>query len=213
MEAVAYYRASTARQGCSGLGLEAQRQAVEAFAKAEGYELIQEFVEIETGKGADALERRPQLAAALAAAKRSKAPIIIAKLDRLSRDVAFISGLMSKRVPFVVTELGSQADPFLLHIYAALAEQERRLISQRTKAALARARARGVVLGNPALGPAKHAAAQQRAQALRPIMIELSELSATRAAAELNAREVPTPTGARWSAKTVIRVRNRLALS
>jgi DNA invertase Pin-like site-specific DNA recombinase len=210
MEAIGYYRVSTGKQGRSGLGLEAQRASVEQFAKAEGYELAGEFVEVETGKGADALERRPQLAAALAAAKRARCPILVAKLDRLSRDVAFISGLMSKRVPFIVTELGSQADPFLLHIYAALAEQERRLISQRTKAALARARARGVALGNPALGPAKRAAAQQRAQALRPVMAELSELSATAAAAALNTRHVPTPTGAKWSAKTVIRVRERL---
>ena len=89
------------------------------------------------GKGADALERRPQLAAALAAAKAGKCCVVVAKLDRLSRDVAFVAGLMAQRVPFIVAELGRDADPFMLHLYAALAEKERRMISGRTKAALA----------------------------------------------------------------------------
>jgi DNA invertase Pin-like site-specific DNA recombinase len=129
-QAVAYYRVSTARQGRSGLGIEAQRETVARFATVEGFELIAEFVEIETGKGADALDRRPQLAAALAAGRSRKCPVIVAKLDRLSRDVAFISGLMAQRVPFIVAELGRDADPFMLHLYAALAEKERRLISR-----------------------------------------------------------------------------------
>jgi DNA invertase Pin-like site-specific DNA recombinase len=94
-------------------------------------------VEAETGKGADALDRRPQLAAALAAAKTAKCCVLVSKLDRLSRDVAFVAGLMAQRVPFIVAELGRDADPFMLHLYAALAEKERRLISERTKAALA----------------------------------------------------------------------------
>jgi DNA invertase Pin-like site-specific DNA recombinase len=140
--AIAYYRVSTARQGRSGLGIEAQRAAVVRFAEAEGLELTAEFVEVETGKGADALDRRPQLAAALATGRSRKCPVIVAKLDRLSRDVAFISGLMAQRVPFIVAELGRDADPFMLHLYAALAEKERRLISERTKAALAAARQR-----------------------------------------------------------------------
>ncbi len=118
--AIAYYRVSTARQGRSGLGIEAQRAAVARFAEAEGYKLIAEFTEVETGKGADALDRRPQLAAALAAGKTGKCPVIVAKLDRLSRDVAFIAGLMAQRVPFIVAELGVDADPFMLHLYAAL---------------------------------------------------------------------------------------------
>jgi len=92
-----------------------------------------EFVEVETGKGSDALDRRPQLSAAQKMAQKRKAPIIVAKLDRLSRDVHFISGLMTHRTPFIVAELGADADPFVLHLYAALAEQERRLISQRTR--------------------------------------------------------------------------------
>src|ERR1700740_2516280 len=145
--AIAYIRVSTARQGKSGLGLEAQRAALARFAEAEGYDLIQTFREVETGKGADALDRRPQLAAALKAAKKIKAPIIVAKLDRLSRDVHFISGLMTHKTPFIVAELGADADPFMLHLYAALAEKERRLISERTRTD--GEKAQGAVLGNP----------------------------------------------------------------
>src|SRR5919106_497643 len=147
--AIAYFRVSTQRQGRSGLGIEAQRAAVTRFAEAAGIILLQEFTEIETGKGADALDRRPQLAAALAAARHAKCPVLVAKLDRLSRDVAFIAGLMAQRVPFIVAELGADADPFMLHLYAALAEKERRLISERTKAALAARRGQGAQLGNP----------------------------------------------------------------
>lgn len=147
-QAVAYLRVSTERQGRSGLGLEAQRDIIARFANAEGIELAGEFVEIETGKGADALDRRPELAAALAIARKAKCPVMVAKLDRLSRDVHFISGLMSKGVPFVVAAMGGSTDPFMLHIYAALAEQERRMISERTKAALAAKKAQGVKLGN-----------------------------------------------------------------
>ncbi len=147
--AVAYYRVSTKQQQRSGLGLEAQRAAVTRFADAEDTTIIGEYVEAETGKGDDALERRPRLAAALAAARAAKCPVIVSKLDRLSRDVAFISGLMAQRVPFIVAELGRDADPFMLHLYAALAEKERRLISDRTKAALAARKAKGGQLGNP----------------------------------------------------------------
>src|SRR3954468_24424748 len=147
--AVAYYRVSTARQGRSGLGIEAQKAAVHRFAEAEGFELVAEFVKVETGKGSDALDRRPQLAAALAAGRARKCPVVVAKLDRLSRDVAFIAGLMAQRVPFVVAELGVDADPFMLHLYAALAEKERRLIGERTRSALAARRTQGAKLGNP----------------------------------------------------------------
>ena len=117
---VTYIRVSTSQQGRSGLGVEAQRQSLRQFAKAEGLELVREFVEVETGKGSDALDRRPQLKAALAAAKRLKCLVAVAKLDRLSRDVHFISGLMAHRVPFVVAELGADVDPFVLHLFAAL---------------------------------------------------------------------------------------------
>ena len=209
--AIAYTRVSTASQGRSGLGLEAQQAALARFAEAEGYELAETFSEVETGKGADALDRRPQLSAALIAARKLKAPIIVAKLDRLSRDVHFISGLMSHRTPFIVAELGADADPFMLHLYAALAEKERRLISQRTKDALAVRKAQGVKLGGlNAKGIQNCEDAKMRAEALRPILAELANLSASAVADELNRRSVATPTGSPWSAKTVIRVQRRL---
>src|SRR5271155_1689509 len=142
-EMIAYLRVSTDRQGRSGL--DAQREAIRRFAEAEKLKLAGEHVEVETGKGTDALELRPQLRSALDKARKRKCPIVVAKLDRLSRDVAFIAGLMAQRVPFVVAELGPDIDPFILHIYAALAEKERAMISSRTKEAL------GARLGNPRL--------------------------------------------------------------
>jgi DNA invertase Pin-like site-specific DNA recombinase len=124
--------------------------------------------------------------------------------------VHFISGLMAHKVPFIVAELGADTDPFVLHLFAALAEKERALISQRTKAGLAAARARGVVLGGRnTKSVANERAAFARAEQLRPVFVELADLSATAAAAELNRRGVPTPTGATWHAQTVIRVRGR----
>ncbi len=210
---VAYYRVSTAAQGRSGLGLEAQRKAVTAFADAEGFDIVAEFTEVETGKGADALDRRPQLRAALKAAKKAKCEVAVARLDRLSRDVAFIAGLMSQRVPFIVTALGRNVDPFTLHIYAALAEQERRMISQRTIAGLAAAKARGVVLGSysAVLAEKNSTAAAARDTALAPVLAELAQLSANAVAVELNRRKIASPRGGTWSATTVIRAQRRLA--
>ena len=159
---IAYIRVSTESQGRSGLGVQAQRARIGAFAKLENLETAREFVEIETGKGADALDRRPQLKAAIAAAKRLGTYIVVAKLDRLSRDVHFISGLMVHHVPFVVADLGPNVDPFMLHIYAALAEKERALISERTKAGLAAAKERGTRLGNPGLAEAREVRVMRR---------------------------------------------------
>ena len=122
---IAYLRVSTSRQGKSGLGIDAQRAAIARFVEAEGLELLGEHVEVETGKGSDALDRRPVLRETMTQARKAKASVVVAKLDRLSRDVAFISGLMAQRVPFIVTELGADADPFMIHIYAALAQKER----------------------------------------------------------------------------------------
>ena len=212
--AVCYIRVSTQKQARSGLGLEAQQSALAAFAQTEGFAIVGEFTETETGKGSDALDRRPQLAAALALARKHRAPILVAKLDRLSRDVHFISGLMAQKVPFIVAELGADTDPFVLHLFAALAEKERRLISQRTKAALAAKKAQGATLG----GLRQHGIeardeAMRRAEALRGVLEELKALSANAIARELNARAIATPSGAPWSAVTVIRVQRRLANS
>jgi DNA invertase Pin-like site-specific DNA recombinase len=213
-ELIIYLRVSTDRQGRSGLGLQAQREALSRFAAAEGFKIVCEFVEIETGKGADALERRPQLAAALGAARRLKCYVAVAKLDRLSRDVHFISGPMVHRVPFLVAELGPDVDPFLLHLYAALAEKERRLISHRTKAALAAAKARGMKLGNPRLAATAHAAActanrmlaDRRAVSILPIIRAIQNAGANTLQAladALNARGVATARGGRWHPATV----------
>ena len=207
-DAIAYIRVSTARQGRSGLGLEAQQAALMRFAEAEGFRFLQTFTETESGADDD----RPELNAAITAAAKSKAPVVVAKLDRLSRDVHYISGLMKHRVPFIVTELGADTDPFLLHIYAALAEKERRMISQRTRDALASAKARGVKLGgHREQSEITKAGAIERAQRLAPIMAELSGLSARAAAEELNRRGIPTANGGKWQAVQVIRIRGRLA--
>jgi DNA invertase Pin-like site-specific DNA recombinase len=125
---ITYIRVSTSQQGRSGLGIEAQRQALAHFAQSEGFAVAREFVEVETGKGSDALDRRPQLKAALAAARKLRCHVAVAKLDRLSRDVHFISGLMAHKVPFLVAELGPDVDPFVLHLFAALAEKGARLL-------------------------------------------------------------------------------------
>jgi DNA invertase Pin-like site-specific DNA recombinase len=207
---IVYYRVSTQKQGRSGLGLEAQRGTVTRFAEAEGLSIAAEFIEVETGKGSDALARRPQLAAALAAAKKLKCAVIVAKLDRLSRDVAFIAGLMAQRVPFIVAELGADADPFMLHIYAALAEKERRMISERTRHALAAAKARGVTLGNPEQAKANADHADAFAESLREIVWPYINLSSRRLAAFLNAQGVKTPTGKAWQSATALRLVERL---
>ena len=213
--AVAYYRLSTRQQQRSGLGIEAQRATVARFADAEGLTIIAEFVEAETGKGADALDRRLQLAAALAAARTAKCSVLVSKLDRLSRDVAFVSGLMAQRVPFIVAELGRDADPFMLHLYAALAEKERRLIAERTKAALAVRKASGTRLGNPTnlmdagdLGrAASKAAADAYARGLLPLLGAIKAEGAQTIGAitaALNQRKIPSPRGARWHVSSVM---------
>jgi DNA invertase Pin-like site-specific DNA recombinase len=136
---------------------------------------------------------------------------LVAKLDRLSRDVNFISGLMTHKVPFVTVELGADTDPFLLHLFAALAERERRVIGERTRIALRAAKARGVKLGGTnARSIANRDEAHQRADRLRAIFESSIDLSANAAALELNRRQVPTPKGGRWHALTVIRLRKRL---
>ena len=213
-QAIAYLRVSTLRQHRSGLGLDAQRSTIQRFAATESLKIAAEYVEAETGKGSDALERRPQLAAALAAAKIARCSVVVAKLDRLSRDVAFVAGLMAQRVPFIVAELGRDADPFMLHLYAALAEKERRLISERTKAALASKKAAGAFLGNPInLGlagahgrAASVALADQFAQSLVPVLDSLraeGALTVRAMAASLNRRGIKSARGGEWHPSSV----------
>ena len=210
---ITYIRVSTSQQDRSGLGIDAQRDALARFAQAEAFEIVREFVEVETGKGADALDRRPQLAAALAEARKRRCSVAVAKLDRLSRDVHFISGLMAHRVPFLVAELGPDVDPFILHLFAALAEKERALISERTKRALRAAKARGVVLGGPKLPQARvaaqasiKAAADHNAYNVLPIINEIRKAGAHTLrdiADALNARGINTPRGGQWHATSV----------
>lgn len=206
--AIAYLRVSTQKQGRSGLGLEAQRDIITRHCQANSITIVGEYLEVETGKGVDALDRRPRLKAALTAARQIKAPIIVAKLDRLSRDVAFIAGLMADRVPFTCCDI-PDADPFMLHLYAALAEQERRLISARTKAALAAKRAQGVKLGNPNLAAARavhlersRARAAEHAAMIRAAM-PTETTTHTAAARLLTAQGITTITGRPLNRRTL----------
>ncbi|PZR07782.1 MAG: resolvase [Azospirillum brasilense] len=219
---VAYYRVSTEQQSRSGLGLDAQAERCAGFATQNGMAVAEAFIEVETGKGSDALDRRPQLAAALAAAKRRRCAVLVAKLDRLSRDVHFIAGLMVQRVPFLVAELGADVDPFMLHIYAALAEKERRMIAERTRAALAARKRQGAQLGNRTnlTEAGTKGAARTAQQALRfaenvaPIIrqVQASGVGSLRGvAAALNARGVRSARGGRWAATQVKTVLARVS--
>jgi len=220
-KAVGYLRVSTAGQGQRGNGIEAQRASIESFARSEGFVIDLWVSEIETGKGADALTKRPKLAEALKAARRLKAPVIVSKLDRLSRDVAFISGLMSERVPFVVAELGADVDPFVLHLFAALGEKERKLIAVRTREALQALKRKGVKLGNLESLPiaqrlgadAMRAKADAFAQATLPIIQAYQQQGMTvrEIAEELNKRGVETFRQGQWHASTVVNLLKRTA--
>jgi DNA invertase Pin-like site-specific DNA recombinase len=206
MQLVAYYRVSTDRQGRSGLGLDAQRAAVAVYAAGRG-EITAEFTEIESGRKID----RPQLAAALDLAAKRRAVLVIARLDRLARNVAFIAGLMDSRVEFVACDM-PQASRLTLHILAAVAEHEREMISQRTKAALAAAKARGTKLGSPDAARARVLAGEKlRADAARfaagvlPVIDSLKAdgLGLRAIARELDRRGVRTARGGTWAAATV----------
>ena len=205
---VAYYRVSTDRQGRSGLGLDAQREAVARFlAGHSGAALLGEFTEVESGRRAD----RPQLAAALALARRRRATLVIAKLDRLARSVAFIAGLMEGEAPFVACD-NPHATSLTIHILAAVAQHEREMISARTRAALAVAKARGTRLGNPdgraareLAAEANRAGAARHAATVRPLAERLTRqgLSLRAVARELEERRILTARGGRWHAATV----------
>nr|WP_315400165.1 recombinase family protein [uncultured Duganella sp.] len=212
-KAIIYRRVSTSEQGKSGLGLDSQLATLLRFCASEGFEVVDGFVDVASGKLA--VEDRAGLAGALDAARRLGCAVIVTKLDRLSRDVAFVSGLMARRVPFIVTELGTDVDPFVLHLYASLAEKERRLISERTKAALAVKKASGIVLGNrtnlsdaQAKGrEARELASVEFSRKLMGVLGNLKEgMSLNQIAAHLNQMNVATIRGGRWTAKAVSRV-------
>ncbi len=212
---IAYYRVSTDKQGKSGLGLEAQQQAVLDFINGNGNKVVAEFTEVESGKRTD----RPELAKALAACKKHRAKLVIAKLDRLARNVHFISGLMESGVDFVAVDM-PEANKLTVHILAAVAEHEREMISQRTKAALAAAKERGVKLGNPTnLSEARSRShkvrtdqADQFAANVLPIIesIKSSGARTFRHIAEaLNNRGIKTARSGSWHAASVKRVLDR----
>ncbi|MEI6067945.1 MAG: recombinase family protein [Methylococcaceae bacterium] len=218
MKAIIYTRVSTAEQGKSGLGMQAQLDAINEFCLAEGIEVISHYDEVKSGKG-DSLDKRPQLAQALAHAKKENATLIVSKLDRLGRNVAFISALMETKVAFIVTQLGREADAFMLHLYAALSEKEREMISTRTKAALGVLKASGVKLGNPTnLDDARligHATNREQATAFAdnvlPMVIQLRDKGETlpAIAAQLNNWGVKSRRGGKWYASTVSNVLKR----
>jgi DNA invertase Pin-like site-specific DNA recombinase len=214
---VSYLRVSTARQGASGLGLEAQRTAVTGYLNGGDWTLVQEVLEVESGKRND----RPSLALALRLCRKHRATLVIAKLDRLARNVAFISNLMESGVEFVAVDM-PQANRFVVHILAAVAEQEAEAISKRTKAALAAAKARGTKLGGrrvsaerfAEIGAAARQARTERAERsgaeILPTIATVQAAGATslrQIAAALNERGIPTPTQkGEWSAVQVQRV-------
>jgi DNA invertase Pin-like site-specific DNA recombinase len=217
---VSYLRVSTVRQGASGLGLEAQRAAVAAHLNRGDWTLLREIVEVESGKSND----RPALADALRLCRQQRATLVIAKLDRLARNVYFISGLMESGVEFLAVDMPS-ANRFVVHILAAVAEQEAEAISKRTKAALAAAKKRGTVLGGRRVSAERFReigaaarkvfsaqAAKRRVQVL-PVIAEIQAQGITTLrtiAAELNARMVDAPRGGQWSAVQVQRVLARV---
>lgn len=218
---VAYFRVSTAKQGASGLGLEAQAQSVREYVRAAGGELLAEYTEVESGR----CTTRPQLAAALAACRLRGATLLVAKLDRLSRNAHFLLGLKESAVEFICCDMPA-ANRLTVGILAMVAEEEARLISVRTKQALEAAKARGVRLGRPnltrersAMGNAASARtrsdrAQQRARDLAPILASLSRANVTAPTAiarELNQQNIPAPRGGQWTPVQVQRVLQRVA--
>jgi DNA invertase Pin-like site-specific DNA recombinase len=215
---IAYYRVSTDRQGRSGLGLEAQREAVARYMNGGNWQLVSEFQEIESGKRHD---NRPQLAAALAACRKHKATLIIAKLDRLARNVAFIANLMETKVEFVAVDF-PEANRLTLHIMAAFAEHERGMISARTKAALAAKKARGEPVGNLVNFDEVRAKGREKVSAnanarAKDVMRTIKDIRAGGAttyrqiAEALNARNIKTPRDGVWHPASVRNIELRAA--
>lgn len=210
---VTYYRVSTQRQGASGLGLDAQRVVVERYLSERAKTAVGEFCEVETGKGANALEKRPQLRLALDLCKRTGATLLIAKLDRLARNVHFVSGLIETGVEFIAADMPN-ANKVMIQMHAVMSEWERDQISERTRAALTAAKARGVVLG--ATGPqnlSRHVRKRQEAaeafrQRLGPILTGLKAqgLSQRSMVAQLNSLGVYAAEGGAWTLSQLQRV-------
>jgi DNA invertase Pin-like site-specific DNA recombinase len=223
--AIVYLRVSTSEQGRSGLGLAAQEAAVRQFAEAEGFEITAVLTEVSSGK--NGLDARPVLKDALARAKKLKAPVLVAKLDRLSREVAFVSGLMAAKVPFYVANLGMDVDPMMLHIYSAVAEKERKMIGERTKSALAAKRA-----ADPSWKPGRAStplgvrkqregasrgsqsgfkAADEFAKRVGPMLKQYQQagMSSRGIAEQLNMLGVNTARGGQWHGGTVDRILGR----
>lgn len=215
---VAYYRVSTARQGRSGLGLQAQEQAVRSYLTGGGCTLVAEVTEIESGKRSD----RPKLAEALRLCRLHRATLVIARLCRLSRDASFLLGLERSGVPFIAADMPG-ATPFTVGVMAAVAEHEGRMISERTRAALAAARARGVVLGGDGANLARDGvkgrevslrvrqeqAARRAADIIAVIDSLGDDLSLRKIASALNDRCIPAPRGGTWSSPQVKRITDR----
>jgi DNA invertase Pin-like site-specific DNA recombinase len=220
--AIAYYRVSTAKQGASGLGLAAQREAVESLCASRGWEIIAPpFTEIESGKRDD----RPELEAAIERCRLTGATLVVAKLDRLSRNLAFLATLQDSGIQFVAADM-PEANELTVHIMAAVAQAERKMISARTKAALQAAKARGQKLGNPngaaafrragkgnvAAIEAVRANADCRAKQLTPTLIQLKASGRTtyrQLADGLNEQGILTPRGGRWHPSTVRSIMTR----
>lgn len=210
---VTYYRVSTTRQGISGLGLEAQRQTVERYLAGRAQTVLGSFTEVETGKGSNALEKRPQLRLALEMCRKTGSTLLIAKLDRLARNVHFVSGLIETGVDFIAADMPN-ANKVMIQMHAVMSEWERDQISERTKAALAAAKARGVVLG--VTGPAnlktcndqRQQKAREFGERLRPVLDGLKGQGLTRRAMvdRLNALEIKAPMGGAWSLGQVQRL-------
>jgi len=204
-QAIAYYRVSTDKQGIRGLGMDAQRQCVESFCKANSLTIIGEYQEVESGKRSD----RPELLEAITACKRKKAKLIIAKLDRLSRSVAFISGLMESKVDFVCADM-PWATPLMLHIHAAFGEHERKEIGKRTSAAIQAKIAKGAKWGvtGQAMADRNREVSMAHARMVAPIFLQLDQEGYTtirELVAELNARDVPGPNDNKWNVASVSR--------
>ena len=212
---IAYFRVSTAAQGRSGLGLEGQQAAVASYLATQHHDLVGSFTEIESGRNSD----RPQLTAALAQARRQKATVVIAKLDRLARSVAFISAIMESGVEFIAADMPA-ANRLTIQIMAVIAENEARMISERTKAALAAAKARGVVLGNRASAIAAQPMAREviakqadnHADNVLPTLRQIVKSGAQSVhvvAEQLNLRGVRTARGGQWHGTTILNLIRR----